>query len=232
MNAKKMMLLLGLTTALGGSAVARDNDSWGWHYDTQNQGWEEDWEEDELVSIPAPTRHVRPQDSANFIAKVTAYNKTNQWVKIVAGGQVITWLGPRERRNLRLDANVGRIQAVVGDRVLRSKRVRPGIEEVQPFRIDPPRTGMIKVKNTLSYTVRVVVDGRIIGTISPRSAEKFELDTGSSRLELVAVNGRGQTRRLGRKRIQVEPFDTATVVTPELRRKNRRRGHSRRYSRR
>ena len=232
MNAKKIMLLLGLTTALGGSAVARDNDSWGWHYDTQDQGWEDYWEEEELVSIPSSDRHVRPQESANRIAKVIAYNKTNQWVKIVAGGQVITWLGPMERRNLRLDANVGRIQAVVGDRVLRSKRVRSGIREAQPFRIDPPSTGMIKVKNNLRYAVRVVVDGRIVGSISPRSAERFELDTGSSRLELVAVNSRGQTRRLGRKRIQVDPFETETVVTPELRRKRRRRAHSRAYSRR
>ena len=101
MNAKKIMLLLGLTTALGGSAVARDNDSWGWHYDTQDQGWEDYWEEEELVSIPSSDRHVRPQESANRIAKVIAYNKTNQWVKIVAGGQVITWLGPMERRKLR-----------------------------------------------------------------------------------------------------------------------------------
>lgn len=228
MNIKKMIVLAGLTTAVSGAAVAGGNHHSGWNYDTQDQGWEYGWEDDDLVSIPERGQHVRPREAANYIAKVTAYNKTNQWVKIVAGGQVITWLGPMERRNLTLDANIGQISAIAGERVLRTKRVRSGVREAQPFRIDPPRTGMLKVKNTLRHAVRVFVDGRLVGKIEAMGSERFELDTGSSRIELVAVNGRGQTRSIGSKRITVDAFDNNTLVTPPLRRSNSRRGYSRR----
>lgn len=230
MNTKKMILLAGLTTALSSAAVAGGHHNSGWNYDTQDQGWEDIWEEDDLVSIPETGQHVRPRDAAHYVAKVTAYNKTNQWVKIIAGGQVITWLGPMERRNLTLDANVGQISAVAGERVLRTKRIRSGVRDVQPFRIDPPRTGMIKVKNTLRYAVRVMVNGRLVGKIDAMSSEKFELDTGASRVELVAVNGRGQTRSIGSKRVTVDAFENETLVTPAIRRSRSRsrRGYSRR----
>ena len=228
MTMKKLIVLAGITTAAGGTVFAGGNHHSGWSYDTQDHGWEYSWEDDDLVSIPERGEHVRPRDAASYIAKVSAYNKTNQWVKIVAGGQVITWLGPMERRNLTLDANVGQITAIAGDRVLRTKRVRSGVRDAQPFRIDPPRTGMLKVKNTLRYAVRVFVDGRLVGKIEAMGSEKFELDTGSSRIELVAVNGRGQTRSIGSKRITVDAFDNDTVVTPQLRRSSPRRGYSRR----
>ena len=228
MNIKKLIVLAGLTSAVGGAAAAGSHQHSGWNYDTRDQGWESGWEDDDLVSIPERGEHVRPRDAAHYIAKVTAYNKTNQWVKIVAGGQVITWLGPMERRNLTLDANVGQISAIAGERVLRTKRVRSGVRDVQPFRIDPPRTGMVKVKNTLRYAVRVFVDGRLVGKIQAMGSESFELDTGSSRVKLVAVNGRGQTRSIGSKRITVDAFDNDTLVTPPLRRTNSRRGYSRR----
>ena len=235
MNAKKMMVLTGLTAAFAGSAVADDFGYWRWddtrHASSWNDDWDDDWEED-IVSIPERGKHVRPKDASLYIAQVVATNRTNQWVKIVAKGQVLTWLGPLERRTLRLDANVGQIQAVVGERVVRSKTIRSGKKDVQAFRIEPPKTGLVQIKNTLRYKVRVLVDGRIVGTINPSSTAQFELSTGRQKVELVAVNGRGQTRKIGRKSIQVDPFETDTLVTPEMRRKRQsrrsRRGHSHR----
>jgi hypothetical protein len=245
MSAKKWIVLVGITSAFAGTAVANDQDDWGYRSDGQSQSWEEDdWGDDwgdewgdEIVQIPEHG-HARPRDSVNYLAKVIAYNRTNEWVKIVAGGQVITWIAPMAKRTLSLDANVGRLQAVVGSRIIRSKTIRSGLRQAQAFRIDPPRTGMVKIKNTLRYTVRVKVGGRVIGRISPMSTETFELSTGDQHVELEAINGRGQTRRIGRKHVQVEPFDSTTLVTPSVRKSSRgQHGHhsrsrSRSHSRR
>jgi len=232
MNAKKLLVLAGISTAIASSAVAYDNTDWGWHYDSQDQGWQDDWDdvwEDDIVQIPENRERARSRDSAKYIAKVIAYNRTQEWVKVVAGGQVLTWIAPMEKRTLRLDANVGQISAVVGTRVLRQKTIRSGLREAQAFRIDPPRTGMVKIKNTLRYTVRVKVNGRTIGRISPSSVETFELPTGRQQVQLEAVNGRGQTRSIGSKRIEVEAFEKTTLVTPEMRRKRRSRSSSRHH---
>ena len=233
MNAKKLLLLAGITSVLGGAAVASDNnyqDDWEWESENHNHDWEDIWEDD-LVQIPEQGRSARRQQAVSFVAKVSASNRTREWVKVVSGGQVLTWLAPMERRELILDANVGTIKAVVGDRVIDTQLIRKGRSQAQSFRIDPPRTGMVKIKNTLRYKVRVKLNGRIIGSLSPNSVERFEIATGHQQIELEAVNSRGKTRLVGKKRIDVKAFETDTLVTPEIRSSGRRRGQSRSPSR-
>ncbi len=233
MNAKKLLLLAGITSALGGAAMAYDHDSrddWDWQSQSSDNDWEDIWEDD-LVQIPEQGRSAKKQKLVPFVAKVKVANRTREWVKVVAGGQILTWLAPMERRELILDADVGTIKAVVGERVIGKQSVRKGRNQTQSFRIDPPRTGMVNIKNTLRYKVRVKLNGRIIGSLSPNSTERFEIATGRQQIELEAINSRGQTRIVGRKRIEVEAFEIDTLVTPEIRSSGRRRGQSRNRSR-
>ena len=232
MKAKKLICIAAIASALSGAAVAYDNDyrdDWSWGSHDEKYGWDDDWEE-ELVQIPEQGRSARSQQ-VSFVAKVVTANRTREWVKVVAGGQILTWLAPMEKRTLVLDSNVGSIKAVVGDRVIGTQSVKKGRRKAQSFRIDTPRTGMVKIKNTLRYPVRVKLNGRIIGRLSPNSSEQFEIATGYQRIELEAVNSRGQTRLVGRKRIEVEAFEADTLVTPEMRSSNRSRRHRRSRSR-
>lgn len=233
MKAKKLICIAAIASALSGAAVAYDNDyqdDWSWESQDDQHGWNDDWEE-ELVQIPEQGRSARKQKSVSYVAKVVASNRTHEWVKVVAGGQILTWLAPMEKRTLVLDSNVGTIKAVVADRVIGTQPVQKGRRQAQSFRIDTPRTGMVKIKNTLRYTVRVKLNGRIIGRLSPGSTEQFEVATGYQKIELEALNSRGQARLVGRKRIEVDAFESDTLVTPEIRSSRRSRSRSRSRSR-
>jgi hypothetical protein len=125
---------------------------------------------------------------------------------------------------------VGTIKAVVGDRVIETQSIRKGRRQAQSFRIETPRTGLVKIKNTLRYKVRVKLNGRIIGSLSPNSSERFEIATGHQQIQLEAISSRGQTRLVGKKRIDVEAFEVSTLVTPEIRSSGRRQSQSRNRS--